>query len=133
MVADVGEPFDFGRHVGEFLELGGGQQPGRPVRFGAEADRSLPCRSWHRPPVFLLLIKDVVMRFPRRDPLRRGVSRPLMDGRAVFAQPFRRSSQELALHRSFRSEHASNRRPQRRQVAIEQHFAVEPMNVHGWS
>jgi hypothetical protein len=27
MVADVGEPFDFGRHVGEFLELGGGQQP----------------------------------------------------------------------------------------------------------
>ena len=29
-VADVGEPFDLGRHVGEFLELGGGQQPVMP-------------------------------------------------------------------------------------------------------
>ena len=26
-VREVGEPFDLGRHVGEFLELGGGQQP----------------------------------------------------------------------------------------------------------
>jgi hypothetical protein len=26
-VADVGEPFDLGRHVGEFLKLGGGQEP----------------------------------------------------------------------------------------------------------
>ena len=27
-VRDVGEPFDLGRHVGELVELGGGQQPG---------------------------------------------------------------------------------------------------------
>ena len=26
-VADVGEPFDLGRHVGEFLKFGGGEQP----------------------------------------------------------------------------------------------------------
>jgi hypothetical protein len=26
-VAEVGEPLDLGRHVGEVLELGGGQQP----------------------------------------------------------------------------------------------------------
>jgi hypothetical protein len=27
-VADVGEPFDLGRHIGQLVELGGGQQPG---------------------------------------------------------------------------------------------------------
>ena len=34
-VADVGEPFDLGRHVGEFLEFGGGQQSVR----GCDLDR----------------------------------------------------------------------------------------------
>ena len=35
-VADVGEPFDLGRHVGEFLKLGGGQQPVGGCDFGRE-------------------------------------------------------------------------------------------------
>jgi hypothetical protein len=26
-IAEIGEPFDLGRHVGELLKLGGGQQP----------------------------------------------------------------------------------------------------------
>jgi len=35
-VAEVGEPFDLGRHVGELVELGGGQEPVGGRDFGRQ-------------------------------------------------------------------------------------------------
>ena len=35
-VAEIGEPLDLGRHVGQAVELGGGEQPGRRGDFGWE-------------------------------------------------------------------------------------------------
>ena len=56
-VAEVGEPLDLGRHVGEAVELGGGQQPG-----GARGDfgRKMVGGFGWRHGVSLLLIKFVI-------------------------------------------------------------------------
>ena len=56
-VADVGEPLDLGRHAGQAVELGGGEQPGA----GCDLDRKLV--GWvgsighGSPPVFLTIDK----------------------------------------------------------------------------
>ena len=39
-VAEIGEPLDLGRHVGQAVELGGGEQPVGWARFRSEAARS---------------------------------------------------------------------------------------------
>ena len=50
-VAEVGEPFDLGRHVGEPVELGGGQEPVGGRDFGGQLGGGSVDR--HRPIVVL--------------------------------------------------------------------------------
>ena len=48
-VGEVGEPFDLGRHVGQPVELGGGEQPVAGRDFGWELVGWIARHSGHRP------------------------------------------------------------------------------------
>jgi hypothetical protein len=58
-VADVGEPFDLGRHVGEFLEFDGGEQPVRGLDFGRQLVGRVGVVHAVPLPMVLILIKSV--------------------------------------------------------------------------